>query len=126
MFLFQITGYDDPILDTETQDLLCQRLETQSRRAAPGIWKLTDSMDAYAAKGVGREKRAVRYRIYGLFLIILGVFILVPGLMEPRTPALIWAGGFAIFAGVFEFCLVRKRKAPGIPSACQKEAKLLL
>jgi hypothetical protein len=126
MFLFQISNYDDPSLDTEAEELLRQRLEAHSRQTVPGMWKLTDSIDAHTAKGPGREKRKMRYRVYGVFLMALGVFVLALGLMEPRTPALIWIGGFAIFAGVLEFCLVRQRNTPKIPVSCKKEAKLLL
>jgi hypothetical protein len=126
MFLFQISSYEQPALDREAEELLRQRLEAHSRRTVPGMWKVTDRVNAHAAKGPGREGRRGRYRVYGVLLIALGVFVLVPGLLEPRTPALIWAGGFAIFAGVLEFCLVRRRSAPNIPAACKKEARLLL
>lgn len=125
-FLFRISHYDDPALDEETAELLRQSLEAQSRRIVPGIWKVTDKLNAYAAKGPGREKRRTRYRIYGVVLIALGVFALVPGLMEPRIPSLIWAGGLAIFTGLLEFYLVRVRKAPAPPASCRKEAAELL
>lgn len=126
MFLFQISNYDDTVLDAETEELLRQRLEAHSRQTVPGMWKLTDSTNAYATKGPGREKRKEGYRIYGILLIALGIFALVPGLMEPRIPTLICGGGLAIFAGVLEFCLVNKKKAPKVPVVCQKEAKSLL
>lgn len=126
MFLFQISNYDDLNLDAETEELLRQRLEAHSRQVAPGIWSVTDHLNARFSEGPGREKRRVRYRIYGVLLIVLGVFTLVPGLMEPRIPALILAGGFAILVGLSEFCLVRERKAAPIPSPCQREAKTLL
>lgn len=125
MFLFQISGYDDLALDAETEELLRQRLEAHSRRVMPGMWKVTDSLNAYAAKGPGREKRRLRYRIYGVFLLALGVFALVPGLMEPR-PSLILAGGFAILSGFIEFLLVREKKPQSAPAACRKEAQRLL
>jgi hypothetical protein len=126
MFLFQISNYDDPALDSEAEELLRQRLEAHSRQTVPGMWKLTDRMDAHVAKGTGQKKRKARYRVYGVLLLALGVFILALGLMEPRTPALMWAGGFAIFAGVLEFCLARQGNTPKAPAACKKEAKSLL
>ena len=87
-FLFHITNYDDPALDAEAAELLRQRLEARSREVVPGMWKVTDRLNARAARGPGREKRR-RYRVYGVLLIALGVFALVPGLMEPRIPSLI-------------------------------------
>ena len=125
-FIFQISDYNASGLEAETAELLRQRLEAHSRQVVPGMWKVTDKLNAHAARGPGREKRRTRYRVYGVFLIALGIFALVPGLMEPRVPSLIWAGGFAVFAGILEFCLVRERK-PLRPSAAErKEAAELL
>lgn len=125
-FVFQLSAYDDPALDKETVRLLEQRLEAHSRETAPGIWKFTDRLNAYASKGPGREKRRTRYRIYGVVLIALGIFALVPGLSEPRTPALICAGVVGIVSGILEFCLTREKKAPAPPASCRKEAAKLL
>ncbi|MBD5149122.1 MAG: YcxB family protein [Oscillibacter sp.] len=125
-FVFHLSGYNDPALDGETVRLLVQRLEAHSRRAAPGIWAATDKLNAYAAKGPGREKRRTRYRVYGVLLLALGIFVLVPGLMEPRTPVLIGAGLLAIFSGILEFRLVRERKPPAPPASCKREAADLL
>lgn len=126
MFTFQISNYDSPVLDTETAELLHQRLETGSRQAVPGLWKMTDTLNAYAAKGPGQEKRRGRYRIYGVLLIALGIFLLVPSLVEPRTPALICAGSFSLAVGIMELGLAREKKQPSVPASCQREAKRLL
>ena len=125
-FVFKLSAFDGPALEAETAELLRQRMEAYSRQVVPGMWKVTDKLNAYAAKGPGREKRRTRYRVYGVFLIALGVFALVPGLMEPRVPSLIGAGGFAIFAGILEFCLVRERKPLRPTAADRKEAAELL
>lgn len=124
MFLFQISNYDDPALDTEAPELLRQRLEEHSRRTVPWMWRVTDRLNAHAANGPGRETQQTRYRVYGVFLLALGVFALIPGLMEPGTPALIGAGTLAIISGILEFCLARKRNA--VSKACRKEAEELL
>lgn len=126
MFLFRISNYDDPVLDTETPKLFHQRLEEHSRRTVPWMWKVTDRLNAYAANGPGRETRRTRYHVYGVFLLALGALALIPGLMKPRTPALIGAGTLAIISGILEFCLARKRKPQAVPKACRKEAKELL
>lgn len=125
-FQFKPTSCDDPALDAETAELMRQRLEAGSRKVMPGMWKVTDKLNAYASKGPDREKRLTRCRVYGVLLIALGIFALVPGLMEPRTPSLIWAGGWAIFAGCFEFYLVKGKKPLRPPASCRKEAARLL
>ena len=123
-FLFQITHYNDPALDAEAAELLRQRLEARSREIVPGMWKVTDKLNARAAQGPGREKRR-RYRVYGVVLIALGVFALVPGLTEPRIPSLIVTGGLAVFWGLWSLCL-RERKPLRPPASCKKEASELL
>lgn len=119
-FDFQITNYDDPALDGEVAELLRQRLEAKSREVVPGMWKVTDRLNAHAAQGPDRKTRR-RYRIYGVLLIALGVFALVPGLMEPRVPSLIAAGGFAVFWGVWSLCLRERESPPAPPASCKKE-----
>ena len=126
MFRFQISSYDDPALEAEAAALLQQRLDKASRKRYPGLWKLSDRLYAHAAKGPGRESRRREYHIYGWFLLILGAFTLLLGLMEPRTLPLLGAGLFAIACGVLEFLLVRKRKPPKAPVSCRREAKSLL
>lgn len=123
MFLFQISNYDDPALDTETPKLLHQRLEEHSRRTIPWMWKVTDRLNAHAANGPGRETRWTRYRVYGVFLLALGVFALIPGLMEPRTPALIGAGTLAISSGILEFCLAKKESRVPFQRLAEKKLR---
>ena len=125
-FTFHLSPYDAPFLGGEPARLLAQRLEAHSREAVPGLWKAVDNLNAYAAKGPGRETRRTRYRVYGAVLIALGIFVLVPGLAEPRTPSLIAAGTIGIVSGILSFCLTRKKRAPSPPASCRKEAARLL
>ena len=113
-------------MDRETAELLHQRLEAESRRRYPSIWNAIDRIRTHAAKGPGREKRTVRYRIYGLFLLALGLLTLILGLMPPKTTDVIIAGAAAIIAGLLEFALVRRRTPPRIPASCKREARKVL
>lgn len=123
-FTFQLSNYSDPALDEETVRLLVQRLEASSRKTLPGMWAATDKLTAYAAKGPGREKRRTRYRIYGAVLLALGIFLLVPGLTEPRSPGLTAAGGLAAVWGLWSLCFRGRQPAP--PAVCRREAAELL
>ena len=125
MFHFQISDYDDTCLDAETEELLRRRLEARSRKAAPGLWKVADRLNA-AAQGPGRKKRRGRYRAYGVILLALGIFALIPGLAEPGTPALILAGGLAVLAGTLNLLPARDKKPRTVPASCKKEAQALL
>ena len=117
MYLFQISNYDDPAVDRETAELLHQRLEAESRRRCPAMWNAIDRIRTHAAKGPGREKRTVRCRIYGVFLLALGLLTLILGMMPPRTTDVIIVGGAVIIAGRLEFALARGRTPPRIPAS---------
>ena len=126
MYLFQISNYDDPAVDRETAELLHQ---PESRRRCPAMWNAIDRIRTHAAKGPkgpAREKRKVRYRIYGVFLLALGLLTLILGLMPPRTTDVIIVGGAVIIAGLLEFALARGRTPPRIPASCKKEAQKAL
>ena len=126
MYLFQISNYDDPAVDRETAELLHRHLEAESRRRCPAMWNAIDRIRTHAAKGPTREKRTVRYRIYGVFLLALGLLTLILGLMPPRTTDVIIVGGAVIIAGLLEFALARGRTPPRIPASCKKEAQKAL
>lgn len=129
MYLFQISNYDDPAVDRETAELLHRHLEAESRRRCPAMWNAIDRIRTHAAKGPkgpAREKRKVRYRIYGVFLLALGLLTLILGLMPPRTTDVIIVGGAVIIAGLLEFALARRRTPPRIPASCKKEARKAL
>ncbi|MCI8420466.1 MAG: YcxB family protein [Oscillospiraceae bacterium] len=125
-FVFQMSGYGDPALDEEAVQLLEQRLEKKSRQVMPGMWSLTDRLNGHASGDSGRENRKMRYRTYGGVLLALGVLALAAGLREPRTPSLIWAGGFAAFCGGMEFLSARKKRPHIPPASCRNEAIRLL
>ena len=126
MNLFQISNYDDPAVDRETAELLHRHLEAESRRHCPAMWNAIDRIRTHAANGPAREKRTVRYRIYGVFLLALGLLMLILGLMPPRTTDVIIVGGAVIIAGLLEFALARGRTPPRIPESCKKEARKAL
>lgn len=124
-FVFRLSGYDDPALEAETVDLLRQRLEARSRQVMPGMWKVTDKLNAHRVDAATAARRRKRSHIYGVLLLILGVFALVPGLMEPRIPSLIVTGTLAIVWGIWSVSL-RERKPLRPPASCRKEAAELL
>ena len=107
MYLFQISNYDDPAVDRETAELLRQRLEAESRRRCPAMWNAIGRIRTHATKGPAREKWTVRYRIYGVFLLALGLLTLILGLMPQKTTAVVIVGAAAIIAGLLEFALAR-------------------
>ena len=126
MYLFQISNYDDPAVDRETAELLHRHLEAESRRRCPAMWNAIDRIRTHAAKGPTHEKRTVRCRVYGVFLLALGLLTLILGLTPPRTTDVIIVGGAVIIAGLLEFVLAPGRTPPHIPESCKREARKVL
>lgn len=95
-------------LEEELAAALEKRMEIFSRASLPKMWNVTDGLNRYAARGSGRKE------FYGRplpwVLILAGLFLAVPGLMDPkelRTPLI--AGAFFMLLGISS--LLRQRPA---------------
>ena len=109
-------------LEEELAAALEKRMEIFSRASLPGMWKKTDAMNRYAARGNGRK--GVLRKILPWVLILAGLFLTIPGLMEPkelRTPLI--AGAFFMLLGVSS--LLRQRPARRKGSFRQAAAGML-
>ena len=109
-------------LEEELAAALEKRMEIFSRASLPGMWKKTDALNRYAARGNGRK--GVLRKILPWVLILAGLFLAIPGLMEPkelRTPLI--AGAFFMLLGVSS--LLRRRPARKKGSFRQAAAGML-
>ena len=109
-------------LEEELAAALEKRMEIFSRTSLPGMWKKTDALNRYAARGNGRK--GVLRKILPWVLILAGLFLAIPGLMEPkelRTPLI--AGAFFMLLGVSS--LLRRRPARKKGSFRQAAAGML-
>ena len=105
VFLPTVCGTE---LEEELAAAIEKRTEIFSRASLPGMWKKTDAMNRYAARG-SRRKGILR-KVLPWVLILAGLFLLIPGLMEPkelRMPLI--AGAFFVLLGVSS--LLRQRPA---------------
>ena len=92
--------------------------ELMSREALPNLWKYTDKLNERNSK---KSENSGRKRISGLFFIVLGIFLLVPGIMKPQELlAPLVFGVIAILIGIKNL-VKREAKNP-----FDKSAKLLL
>lgn len=126
-FVFRLSNYDASGLKEETARILQQRVEAHSRQTLPKVWKMTDKLNS-RKKATPEEQARHRKlrRVYGIFLLLLSVIALVPGLMEPRIPSLIGAGAGALVVALAELWLSRERKPPAPPLYCRQMAEKLL
>ena len=97
-----VTAEEKAALQPQLARALDKRLELHSRRTMPGMWSVTDRLNSMPkAPEAVLKRRRVRYRIYGIILLILGLLLLVPGLMEPQElTQLLVVGALCVVSGV--------------------------
>ncbi|MBU5625818.1 YcxB family protein [Oscillibacter sp. MSJ-2] len=97
-FRFQISSYDTALLLPQVSKALEKRTELVSRNAHPVLWKAADRLNAVTH---GRTRSKLRTKIMSVICLVLGIFLFVPGLMEPQAlfvPLL--TGAVAVGAGI--------------------------
>jgi len=99
-YVFKLSKYDESLRE-QIARALNKKAEIISRDKYPGLWSMIDLLNSHRADENTLKKRKIRYRIYGIILILLGIFLFVPGIMSPKTmmtPLLVGAVG--IIAGI--------------------------
>ena len=95
----------------EISETIAKRTEIFSRKKLPGLWEKTDALNAKNLSEPALKRRKNFRKINGIICIALGIFLFVPGLVNPRelfVPLIV--GAFAIIFGIFA---VIRRKTDG-------------
>lgn len=112
---FQITPYDTAALLPQVSEALEKRTELVSRNRYPGLWENIDKLNAMSK---GKRRNRLRAKIIGIICLVLGIFLLIPGLMEPQElPVPLIAGAFATVIGIVYLYGSRNKKNPFDQSA---------
>lgn len=121
-FIFSMKLYDADALLSQVAWMLQKRVELASRKKLPGLWKLTDKLNAVPrAPEAELKRRRESRRRWGGLLLVMGIFLFVPGIMKPQElPVPLVAGFFAIVMGVLYL-----RKDDRKKNAYEKKAKKL-
>ncbi|NLA87678.1 MAG: YcxB family protein [Clostridiales bacterium] len=110
-YLFQLSKYDQDGIEAQVSKALEKRTELKSRRKYPGLWRNIDRLNVPKAPQPVLRRRVIRYRIYGAVLLALGIFLFVPGLIEPdKLLVPLIAGVICLLSGLV--CLLPRRKKP--------------
>ena len=122
-FIFSMKPYENDILFRQVAWMLEKRTELASRKTLPGLWKITDKLNAVprAPEAELKRRRESRRRFGGL-LLIMGIFLFVPGVMKTQElPIPLVVGFFAIVLGVLYLRREDRKK-----NSFEKKAKQLL
>ncbi len=122
-FIFSMKPYEIEVLVPQVAQMLQKRVELASRKKLPGLWKLTDKLSAVPrATEAELKRRRESRRQWGGLLLVMGIFLFVPGVMKPQElPVPLVAGFFAIVMGVLYL-----RKEDRKKNSYEKKAKKLL
>lgn len=119
-YVFRITAMGKEYLP-QISYALEKRAELLSRNQYPGMWKTTDKLRA-SVREPSKGRRIFR-KILSIICLCCGIFLFVPGLMEPETLRVpLYAGAIGIGTGIGGLLGGKiKRKNP-----FDKSARLLL
>lgn len=121
-FIFEIGPISRPELAAQLAQGLDLRTELKSREKLPGLWKKTDALNAAVSDDAVR-RRQKKNKVFGVIFLILGIFLIVPGLSAQNgLNGPLVGGAIALFMGISY--LSSKTKAP--PRKCQTMAQQLL
>ncbi len=88
-----------------------QRMELYSRERLPGLWKATDYLRSVpAASEVVLKKRRRRTILLSALCLGLGIYALIPALIEPRDPFLAVAGFAAVCLSILNLWNLQRKK----------------
>ena len=94
----------DEVLLPQMAHALKTRIDSLSRLKYPAMWEHADRAAAKDTpeKKASREKAAaIRHRLWGIVFLALGIFLVVPGIMEPGKLTLpLIVGAIAVLMGV--------------------------
>jgi len=126
-FVFVLTKYNDASFKQQVSEALEKRTELISREEYPNMWKYIDKMNSKKkASEEVLEKRYIRYKVYGIFLMLIGFFLLIPSLVKPKEMLIpLLAGAFSAGFGVLYFRYGRKPKKEKLTSFDKAAIKLL-
>lgn len=98
----KLSEYDTEKLENQVASALEQMVEVDSRAAAPKVWKITDRLNtAPRVTDEVLKKRRGRRKIYGIILLVLGIVILVPALMDLENMVIqMMVGAWATIFGI--------------------------
>lgn len=117
-FPFHMSPYDTDSLLPQVSKALEKRMELVSRERYPHMWKVTDRFRAEAQE---KKRSRLRTRILSVVCLAAGIFLLVPGILEPQellVPLLV--GAFATVFGILGLWGSRKKKKNPFDEAAKR------
>ncbi len=96
VYRFRLTRYDPQELLPQVSRALEARTRHLSSQKYPVLWRFTNKLNT-----CDKNKKSSFQKILSIYLIAVGLFLFIPGLMRPATLQVpLIAGGFSILLGI--------------------------
>lgn len=111
-YVFQTPPPDTAALAPQVSRLLEKAVQTVSRERYPQLWRTIDRLNSLPKASEKTLKyRRIRTRIWSVICLLLGIFLFLPGLMEPQElKGPLFMGAIAIGSGIGGLWRSRNRK----------------
>lgn len=99
-YIFDLSKYDEDKFIFQVTNTLEKMTELNSREKYKNIWKTTDKLSA--KEKVSEQvmiKRKKRSKLYAVVLILLGLFLLIPSLIDPKEMKI------SLIISIFTLCV---------------------
>ncbi len=99
-YIFDLSKYDEDKFIFQVTNTLEKMTELNSREKYKNIWKTTDKLNA--KEKVSEQvmiKRKKRSKLYAVVLILLGLFLLIPSLIDPKEMKI------SLIISIFTLCV---------------------
>ncbi len=107
-YIFQLSSYDIGHLLPQVSRALEKRTELVSRKQYPGLWRHTDRLNAVTQRSTQKQEHR---KSLCVLCLLLGIFLLVPGLVSPRELFIpLLAGITGVSIGIAGLWQSRKQK----------------
>ena len=123
LYRFRTSAYSVHELLPEVAAALEKRMEAEGRRRLPGLWKVIDRRGGGNPQKEMTRGRRIYRRAVGVLLLLVGLFLLIPGLIRPQElMGPLAAGCVALGTAVYYLYSTRKKRV----STFEKQARKLL
>lgn len=122
-FIFFMKPYNVEALSIQTAWILEEITQQNSRKKLPALWRITDKFNGVERVSEAAQKRRKAWKkLWGGLFLVMGIFLFVPGIMQPQElMGTLVAGLLSMLLGFLYL-----RRDSNKQNVFEKKAKLLL
>ena len=113
-YIYSMGIFEPADLLPQVSWILEQITQQNARKKSPGLWKVIDKLNSgKRASEAELKRRRARKKVWGGLFLVMGIFLFVPGIMQPQELTVPLVVGFlAILLGIRYLRREGKKKNP--------------